>query len=74
MSRKADLIVWECDTDLDDLRPSPEQHQTRNPRSKKGKKKVMEDEEEEDEDEGGAEGGEEKKQMESKIKYRRAAK
>lgn len=74
MSRRADLVVWECDTDLGDLRPSPEQHQSRNPAHKKGwKRKQKEVEDEEEVEEEGKEGKGEKKQMESKIKYRRAA-
>ncbi|XP_063970652.1 periodic tryptophan protein 2 homolog [Lytechinus pictus] len=65
MSRRADLIVWECDTDLDVLQPTTED--SHNPRKKKGRRKTIGTEEEEDEIE-------KQKQRENKIKYRRTAK
>eukprot|EP00057_Strongylocentrotus_purpuratus_P000387 XP_001175743.2 PREDICTED: periodic tryptophan protein 2 homolog isoform X2 [Strongylocentrotus purpuratus] len=62
LSRRADLIVWECDTDLDVLQPAT-QH-SHNPLHKKGRKEKINKEEEEKMEE----------EKQNKIKYKRIAK
>ena len=62
LSRRADLIVWECDTDLDVLQPATQD--SHNPLHKKGRKEKIDKEEEEEMEE----------EKQNKIKYKRIAK